>query len=77
MMLIQWLGLFVQDVKKDGTDNKLKARPAPKTNGSLGVNERPQTKVTMPVAPHFASEDRIRERNLKKAQSASSVSQNH
>jgi hypothetical protein len=65
-----------QETKEEGpSEFKFKARPAPKapTAGILaaGLKERPQGKVTQAVAPHFASDDRIRERHDKKAQSTS------
>lgn len=65
---------MLQDSKQQNVaDFKFKARPMPKVQGPVGIHERPPVKVTLPVAPHFASDDRIRERNVKRAQSATVI----
>ncbi|OXA46749.1 Targeting protein for Xklp2 [Folsomia candida] len=67
----------IDSKQQNVADFKFKARPMPKVQGPVGIHERPPVKVTLPVAPHFASDDRIRERNVKRAQSATQSPTGH
>ncbi|CAL8096330.1 unnamed protein product [Orchesella dallaii] len=60
----------VTQKNEDVVDFKFKARPAPKIlHETVVVNKPKLHKVTQPMSPHFASDDRLRERQQKRANS--------